>query len=39
MKYDIKVQMVEIYHEQVRDLLVEDGSVKRYPYQLLPNFV
>ncbi|KAK7320028.1 hypothetical protein RJT34_04757 [Clitoria ternatea] len=28
--YDIGVQMVEIYNEQVRDLLT-DGSAKRYP--------
>lgn len=29
--YDISVQMMEIYNEQVRDLLVTDGSNKRYP--------
>ncbi|XP_031377168.1 kinesin-like protein KIN-14I isoform X2 [Punica granatum] len=27
--YDIFVQMIEIYNEQVRDLLVTDGSIKR----------
>ncbi|KFK37523.1 hypothetical protein AALP_AA4G268200 [Arabis alpina] len=27
--YDIAVQMIEIYNEQVRDLLVSDGSNKR----------
>ncbi|CAE6055696.1 unnamed protein product [Arabidopsis arenosa] len=31
-RYDIAVQMIEIYNEQVRDLLVTDGSNKRYPY-------
>lgn len=29
--YEITVQMVEIYNEQVRDLLSSDGSQKRYP--------
>ncbi|GKV22121.1 hypothetical protein SLEP1_g32013 [Rubroshorea leprosula] len=29
--YDVTVQMIEIYNEQVRDLLVADGSNKRYP--------
>jgi kinesin family protein C2/C3 len=28
-RYDIAVQMIEIYNEQVRDLLVTDGSNKR----------
>ncbi|XP_010507883.1 PREDICTED: kinesin-like protein KIN-14G, partial [Camelina sativa] len=28
-RYDIAVQMIEIYNEQVRDLLVSDGSNKR----------
>lgn len=31
IKYEIGVQMVEIYNEQVRDLLVTDGSNQRYP--------
>ncbi|CAH2057659.1 unnamed protein product [Thlaspi arvense] len=31
-RYDIAVQMIEIYNEQVRDLLVIDGSNKRYPF-------
>ncbi|KAK4795566.1 hypothetical protein SAY86_027892 [Trapa natans] len=31
IKYDIAVQMIEIYNEQVRDLLVSDGSSRRYP--------
>lgn len=30
--YDIAVQMIEIYNEQVRDLLVTDGLNKRYPW-------
>ncbi|CAI0469884.1 unnamed protein product [Linum tenue] len=29
--YNVAVQMIEIYNEQVRDLLVSDGSNKRYP--------
>lgn len=32
--YEIGVQMVEIYNEQVRDLLSSDGSQKKYPCQL-----
>lgn len=32
--YDIRVQMVEIYNEQVRDLLVEDSSTTKYPFVL-----
>ncbi|KAG6787081.1 hypothetical protein POTOM_008709 [Populus tomentosa] len=31
--YNVAVQMIEIYNEQVRDLLVTDGSNKRYPLQ------
>lgn len=31
MSYHISVQMLEIYNEQVRDLLVTDGLNKRYP--------
>ena len=30
-RYDVSVQMIEIYNEQVRDLLVTDGPNKRYP--------
>lgn len=30
-QYDVSVQMIEIYNEQVRDLLVADGFNKRYP--------
>lgn len=29
--YDVSVQMIEIYNEQVRDLLIVDGTNKRYP--------
>jgi kinesin family protein C2/C3 len=29
--YDISVQMLEIYNEQVRDLLATDGLNRRYP--------
>ena len=32
--YDVSVQMIEIYNEQVRDLLVTDGLIKRYPFLL-----
>ncbi|MCO5594619.1 hypothetical protein L7F22_048652 [Adiantum nelumboides] len=30
--YDVGVQMIEIYNEQVRDLLCADGSNKKYPF-------
>lgn len=30
--YEISVQMIEIYNEQVRDLLVGDGLSKKYPF-------
>ncbi|KAK6915642.1 Calponin homology domain [Dillenia turbinata] len=29
--YTVSVQMLEIYNEQVRDLLATDGSIKKYP--------
>ncbi|MBA0693309.1 hypothetical protein Goari_010799, partial [Gossypium aridum] len=32
VKYEVGVQMIEIYNEQVRDLLVMDGSNRRYPF-------
>lgn len=35
MNYDIQVQMVEIYNEQVRDLLAEDSSTAKYPFYRL----
>ncbi|KAG6781073.1 hypothetical protein POTOM_013956 [Populus tomentosa] len=31
ISYEVGVQMVEIYNEQVRDLLSSDGPYKRYP--------
>lgn len=31
IEYEVGVQMVEIYNEQVRDLLSSDSSRKRYP--------
>ncbi|MBA0639928.1 hypothetical protein Goklo_022922 [Gossypium klotzschianum] len=34
-RYDVAVQMIEIYNEQVRDLLVTDGSNKRYPFPII----
>lgn len=30
--YEIGVQMIEIYNEQIRDLLSSDGSQKKYPF-------
>ncbi|CAH9106952.1 unnamed protein product [Cuscuta europaea] len=29
--YEVSVQMIEIYNEQVRDLLATDGIIKKYP--------
>jgi kinesin family protein C2/C3 len=39
--YEVGVQMVEIYNEQVRDLLSNDIAQKRYPFYIiaLPFFV
>ena len=34
INYDIHVQMVEIYNEQVRDLLTKDSSTTKYPFIL-----
>lgn len=31
IKYELHVQMVEIYNEQVRDLLSEEASTTKYP--------
>lgn len=31
--YEIGVQMLEIYNEQVRDLLIMDGTQKKYPLE------
>ncbi|KAE9589473.1 hypothetical protein Lal_00000287 [Lupinus albus] len=36
-RYDVSVQMIEIYNEQVRDLLVTDGTNKRYPFTKIRN--
>ena len=33
VKYEVGVQMVEIYNEQVRDLLLTEGSLKKYPFK------
>lgn len=35
--YKISVQMLEIYNEQVRDLLATNGQTSRYPF--LKDFV
>ncbi|AQK82591.1 P-loop nucleoside triphosphate hydrolase superfamily protein with CH (Calponin Homology) domain [Zea mays] len=32
--YEINVQMIEIYNEQIRDLLCSNGSEKKYPFPL-----
>lgn len=37
--YDVSVQMIEIYNEQVRDLLVTDGLNKRYPFLYVVCFL
>lgn len=37
-QYDISVQMVEIYNEQVRDLLSSDGQ-KKYPLFIFLGFL
>ncbi|KAL4352185.1 hypothetical protein GQ457_06G021370 [Hibiscus cannabinus] len=34
ISYEISVQMLEIYNEQVKDLLATDGATKRYPLYL-----
>ncbi|KAK2971892.1 hypothetical protein RJ640_013717 [Escallonia rubra] len=39
ISYDVSVQMIEIYNEQVRDLLVTDGSNRRYPLFWLFDFI
>lgn len=39
MNYSILVQMVEIYNEQVRDLLAEDSSATKYPFTLSFQYV
>lgn len=37
--YDVSVQMIEIYNEQVRDLLVTDGLNRRYPFLYLDIYL
>nr|QWT43333.1 kinesin-like protein KIN14D [Citrullus lanatus] len=32
ISYDISVQMLEIYNDQIRDLLVTDSTNRRYPF-------
>lgn len=32
--YTISIQMVEIYNEKVRDLLVADGTSRKYPFNV-----
>nr|TKS09937.1 kinesin-4 [Populus alba] len=34
VNYCIQVQMVEIYNEQVRDLLAEDSTATKYPFKI-----
>ncbi|XLU59881.1 hypothetical protein S245_019090 [Arachis hypogaea] len=37
--YEIGVQMLEIYNEQVRDLLSTDGATKKYPSFVIYNTI
>lgn len=30
--YEVSVQMIEIYNEQIHDLLGSNGSEKKYPF-------
>ena len=39
IEYEVGVQMIEIYNEQVRDLLVSDGSNRRYLFELHSSLV
>lgn len=32
VSYEISINMVEVYNDEVRDLLVIDGTSKIYPY-------
>ena len=34
IEYGIHVQMVEIYNEQIRDLLAEDSTTTKYPFYI-----
>lgn len=36
VSYDISVQMLEIYNDQIRDLLLTDSNNRRYPF-LFPS--
>lgn len=38
INYEVGVQMVEIYNEQVLDLLTEDSSQKKYPFLIFNLF-
>ncbi|KAG8094504.1 hypothetical protein GUJ93_ZPchr0012g19181, partial [Zizania palustris] len=33
IKYEVSVQMIEIYNEQIHDLIGNSGSEKRYPFE------
>ncbi|KAM4114584.1 hypothetical protein ACJW30_04G079700 [Castanea mollissima] len=37
LAYEMGVQMIEIYNEQVRDLLSSDSSQKKYPFIPVPD--
>jgi hypothetical protein len=37
--YEISAQMVEIYNEQIRDLLGSNGPEKRYPLFSLKGYI
>ncbi|PHT77432.1 Kinesin KP1 [Capsicum annuum] len=40
IEYEVGVQMIEIYNEQVRDLLVIDGANRRYPlHGFMMNYI
>ncbi|XP_069143687.1 kinesin-like protein KIN-14F isoform X1 [Solanum lycopersicum] len=40
IEYEVGVQMIEIYNEQVRDLLVIDGANRRYPlHRYMMNYI
>ncbi|GAB2295555.1 hypothetical protein Dimus_029718, partial [Dionaea muscipula] len=39
ISYEIHAQMVEIYNEQVRDLLAEDLSSNKYPFSFLISYL
>jgi len=38
ISYDIYVQMVDIYNEQVRDLLAENKTNNKYPFDRVKHF-